>query len=58
MYFRFGAKLDETGGTLVYRVAEEPFEFLARTVKCLGNLIPWCCSVCDLPVDDANRRLE
>jgi hypothetical protein len=27
-------------GTLVYRMAEQPFEFLARTVKCLGMLDP------------------
>lgn len=45
LYFRFGAKIGEAGGTLVYRVADEPFEFLARTVKCLGNLDPWSCSV-------------
>jgi hypothetical protein len=50
-YFRFGAKIGEAGGTLIYRVAEEPFEYLARTVKCLGILDPWSCSVCDLPVE-------
>ena len=52
MYFRFGAKIGEAGGTLVYRVAEEPFEFLARTVKCLGILDPWHCAVCDSQIDD------
>jgi len=51
LYFRFGAKIGEAGGTLVYRVAEEPFEFLARTVKYLGNLEPWQCSVCHRPID-------
>ena len=57
LYFRFGAKIGEAGGTLVYRVAEGPFEFQARTVKCLRMLDPWSCSVCNLPVDDANRKL-
>jgi hypothetical protein len=57
LYFRFGAKIGEAGGTLVYRVAEGPFEFQAGTVKCLGMLDPWLCSVCDLPIIDANRKL-
>ncbi len=57
LYFRFGAKIGEAGGTLVYRVAEQPFEFIARTVKCLGMLDPWECSVCERLVDDANQRL-
>lgn len=59
-YFRFGAEISEAGGTLVYRVAEEPFEFLARTVKCLGNLDPWTCADCDqaIPTDDLRPELE
>ncbi len=56
-YFRFGAKIGEAGGTLVYRVAEEPFEYLARTVKCLGRLDPWSCSACGQQVDGETSEL-
>jgi hypothetical protein len=50
LYFRFVAKSSEAGGTLVYLMGEEQFEYLARTAKCLGNLNPWFCSVCDRPI--------
>ena len=59
-YFRFGARISEAGGTLAYRIAEEPFEFLARTVKCLGSLEPWTCAVCHqaISADGLQSELE
>jgi hypothetical protein len=45
-YFRFETKIGEADGTLVFRVAEGPFLYLARTVKSLGILDPWHCAVC------------
>jgi len=54
MCFRFGSKINEAGGTLVYLVAEQPFEFLASIVKCLGNTVPWKCSTCNQLIDAPN----
>jgi hypothetical protein len=45
-YVRFAAKIGEAGGTLVFRVAEGPFLYQARTIKQLGNLAPWPCAAC------------
>jgi hypothetical protein len=46
LYFRFETKIGEAGGTLVFRVAEGPFLYLARTVKSLGILDAWHCAIC------------
>jgi len=45
-YFRFGGQIGEAGGTLVFLVADQPFRYRERIVKCLGSLRPWACSVC------------
>lgn len=50
-YFNFRAKIGEAGGTLIFRVAEQPFMYLGRNVKCLGSLTPWVCAVCGESVD-------
>ena len=55
-FFRFQAKIGEAGGTLIYQVAEEPFLYLGRTVKCLGMLTPWSCAVCGQSVDSRPDR--
>ena len=55
-YFNFRAKIGMTGGTLIYSVADEPFNFQGRTVKCLGMLTPWSCAVCEQPIDSNPDR--
>jgi hypothetical protein len=50
-YFRFRAKIGEAGGTLIYSVADEPLQYLGRTVKCLGMLTPWVCATCGQLID-------
>src|SRR5438552_783414 len=36
-FFRFATRIGEAGGTLVFRVADRPFRYAARSVKTLGN---------------------
>ena len=49
-YFRFGGQIGEAGGTLVFLVADQPFRYRERIVKCLGSLTPWTCAVCGATV--------
>lgn len=53
LYVRYITTTGESGGTLVYRVAEGPFLWASRTVKTLGNVQPWTCPVCDRAVGPA-----